>query len=192
MTRTSAHIRDLSPMAVPVSPAAMARARDMAKTIPSLKTARLTLRPPQLADFGAYAQIVCTGRGRFVGGPMTGEDAWDDFARMVATWPLRGHGVWAVSRNETVMGFVLIGCEPGDRAHELGFLFLAEGEGNGYAYEAASAARDFAHDTLGLQELVSYCDPANTRAASLAERLGGTESETIDGFTCYRYWGSVQ
>lgn len=179
-------------MIVPVAPAAAELARAVSATIPTLTTARLTLRPPQLADFEAYARIVCTDRGRFVGGPMTAEVAWDDFARMVATWPLRGHGVWSVIHADSLIGFVLIGCEPGDRAHELGFLFLAQGEGQGFAYEAARAAQDFARHELQLPELVSYCDPANERATALAQRLGGQPAETVEGFQCYRYWGTVQ
>lgn len=45
-------------------------------------------------------------------------------------------------------------------------------EGQGYAAEAAVALRDWAHAALGLDRLVSYIDPRNTRPITLAERLG--------------------
>lgn len=181
----------VSPARMAVAPAARAQAQLLAQAVPELRTARLVLRAPALSDFTHYAAIVCGPRGQFVDGPMTAEAAWDDFARMTATWLLRGHGLWTVTADGAVIGFVLIGCEPGDEAHELGFLFLPEGEGLGYAHAAARAARDYARDVLNLPALVSYCDPANARACALALRLGAADRGRVSGAIRFQYWGHV-
>jgi RimJ/RimL family protein N-acetyltransferase len=156
------------------SGAAAAIARQVAAAVPELTTPRLRLRAPRLADFDVYARIATTERGRYIGGPVSRDEAFADFAEMVAGWMLRGHGLWAVERlaDGALLGFVPLGYETGDPEAELGFLFLAEAEGQGYAREAAEAARGFAFDRLGWTTVVSFIDPANLRSVRLAERLG--------------------
>jgi RimJ/RimL family protein N-acetyltransferase len=170
-------------------PAAALAAR-LAAQIPVLETARLRLRAPRIEDFPAYAGIVATERGVHVGGPLTREEAWLDFAQMVAGWTLRGHGVWSVERRAdgALLGFVPLGFEPGDEEPELGFLFGAEAEGRGYAREAALAARDFAFGPLGWKTVVSYVAPQNDRSIRLAERMGARrEPRTLDVVLVFRH-----
>lgn len=149
--------------------------------LPTLATDGLILRSPRVTDFDIYAGIACTDRGRFMGGPMTREDAWTDFASMTAGWLLHGHGLWAIGGADGVQGFVLLGLEPGDAEPELGFMLRAGAEGRGIAFGAASAARDHAFDTLGWDSVVSYIDPGNTRAIALARRLGAVPDGEITG-----------
>lgn len=179
-----------APWEQPAQGAAAAIAAGLAARIPALETPRLRLRAPRIGDFAAYAGIVTTERGVHIGGPMRREAAWLDFAQMVAGWTLRGHGVWSVERRTdgALLGFVLIGFEPGDHEPELGFLFVAEAEGRGYAHEAAAAACDFARDALGWDTLVSYVAPENGRSLRLAERLGAhREPGSLDGMLVYRH-----
>ncbi len=154
-------------------------ARKISHQLPELRTPRLLLRVPRLSDFDAYARIVTSDRGRYIGGPMTHEEAWLDFNQLTAGWLLRGAGLWTVERNDggAPIGFVLLAHEFGDPEAELGFLFLPEGEGRGYAAEATRAARDVAFDLLGWQTVVSYIDPANARAIRLAESLGAVSDD---------------
>ena len=161
---------------------AQAIAADLAASVPVLKTERLTLRAPNLADFGDYRGIVCTERGRFIGGPMSREDGWYDFAGMCANWLLHGHGGWTVFETATDrrLGFVTLGLEPGDREVELGYIFLADAEGQGFAREAVQAVRDFGFDTLNLPTLVSYIDRQNTRSIRLCQALGALEDTPAD------------
>ena len=149
--------------------------------LPVLATDRLILRSPRVTDFDAYAGIACTDRGRFFGGPMTREDAWADFASMTGGWLLHGHGLWTIGGADGVLGFVLLGFEPGDAEPELGFMLCEHAEGRGIAFEAASAARDHAFDTLGWDTLVSYVDHGNARAIALAGRLGAVPDGEITG-----------
>jgi RimJ/RimL family protein N-acetyltransferase len=179
-----------APWSYPLSPAAAALAERAAAALPVLETDRLRLRPPVLADFAAWAGILGSPRATHIGGPMTEDEAWDEFCRAVAVWLLRGHGLWTVEPRAggAVLGFVLIGFEPGDAEPELGYLFRETAEGRGYATEAAGAARDHAFGALGMPALVSYVAPGNDRSARLARRLGARrEPGLLDGSEVWRH-----
>ncbi|MFN4155034.1 MAG: GNAT family N-acetyltransferase [Paracoccaceae bacterium] len=178
----------MMPWSAPLTPQMQAAAAQHGAALPVLRAGRLTLRAPRLSDFEAYRAIACTERGQYLGGPMTEDEAWDDFARMTATWLLRGHGVWTAEDDGAgLAGFVLIGFEPGDQEPELGFVFLPAFEGKGLAFEAATAAHDYAFAALGLTTLVSYIDPANRRAQALALRLGAVPDGQVDGADVWRH-----
>jgi RimJ/RimL family protein N-acetyltransferase len=173
----------------PPTGAAATLAAEVRASVPELVTPRLRLRAPEVADFDAYARFATSERARFIGGPMTREAAWLDFAQMVAGWLLHGHGVWSVERRDdgALLGFLPLVHEAGDPEPELGFLFLTEAEGRGYAREAAEAARGFAFDRLGWPSVVSYIDPGNARSISLAERLGARRDGTEAGSLVFRH-----
>ncbi len=142
--------------------------------VPMIATERFILRGPKLSDFPACAEIACSERGKYVGGPMSRDDAWFEFTAMVSGWMLHGHGGFAIEDPTTfeVLGFVVLGLEPGDHEVELGYALTKAGEGKGVAEETARAVRDWAKRELGLTGLVSYIDPDNARSITLAERLG--------------------
>lgn len=156
--------------------------------LPTLATERLILCAPRVDDFEFFADIACGPRGRYLGGPMSREAAWDDFARMTATWLLHGHGVWTIANAGGVQGFVLIGFEPGDREPELGILLTELAEGRGIAAEAMRAARAHAFEEYGWTSVVSYVDPENTRAIALMHRLGAhPDADAPDGAQAFRH-----
>ncbi|WP_375688452.1 GNAT family N-acetyltransferase [Pseudooceanicola sp. LIPI14-2-Ac024] len=161
------------PCETPPSGACARLARRVAGQIPVLVTERLRLRGPVVEDFPIFAEVVLGPRGTFLDID-TREDAWLDFAQMVAGWTLRGHGPWTVEPKDggDPFGFVLLGFDQEDPEPELGYLFTGKAEGRGIAQEAARAARDYAFDELGWKTLTSYVTDGNTRSAALAERLG--------------------
>ncbi|KIT14728.1 GNAT family N-acetyltransferase [Jannaschia aquimarina] len=170
----------IAPLDIPVTDPSATCAAAITSAIPTLRTSRTVLRAPRLADFDALQAIMGSQRAVHAGGPSNPVETWGDFCAMTAIWLLRGHGMWTVeTRADDVAGFVLIGTEPGDREHELGFLFAEAFEGLGLATEAATAARDFAWTRLRLPSLVSYIAPGNTRSERLARRLGATVDGTI-------------
>lgn len=57
-------------------------------------------------------------------------------------------------------------------AVEIGWRIGSQYWDKGYAFEAASAIRDYAFDELGLDELVTFTVPANKRSIKLMEKLG--------------------
>lgn len=138
--------------------------------VPVLEGARVRLRAPHLADFGAYARIMTADQG-FMGGPFSDADAWADFCNYIAGWMLRGCGLWAVeTQDATLLGFVTLGFEWGDEEPELGWILLPEHRGQGFATEAAALARDWG--LLRVDSLVSYTDPENHASHAVAQRLG--------------------
>jgi RimJ/RimL family protein N-acetyltransferase len=171
----------------PSSGVAGAFALMLQSQLPTLVTDRLILRAPKVEDFEAYAEILATERGQFMGGPFSREDAWADFSNATANWLLHGHGIWAICHSGGVVGFVLLGFEPGDEEPELGFMLREGFEGRGYATEAAQAARNHAFEGLGWTTLVSYIDPLNARSRRVAKRLGAKADGAVDGSTVYRY-----
>jgi RimJ/RimL family protein N-acetyltransferase len=147
--------------------------------IPTLETARLTLRPPRLEDFEPYAAFFASDRSIYQDGPLDRARAWKEFAAVVGQWALRGYGAWSVEERTT-------GAYVGEAgifhaAHypepEIGWMVLADAEGKGIAHEAVIAVRAFAYGTLGLKTLVSYIDAANARSIRLAERLGAIHDD---------------
>lgn len=140
--------------------------------VPALDGARLRLRAPVLADFGAYARIMAADQG-FMGGPFTEADAWTDFCNYIAGWMLHGHGLWTVELHDgTLLGFINLGFEWTDEEPELGWMLLPEFCGQGYATEAAALARDWGLSRV--DSLVSYADPENHASHAVAQRLGAT------------------
>lgn len=174
----------------PVGQAAVAKDR-VAAALPRVATPRTILRAPYLEDFDTYAAIVGSDRGRFVGGPMDRKTAWADFNQVIAGWVLRGAGLWTVERQSdgAILGFVMLIHEYGAPEAELGFLFTAEAEGQGYAHEAARSARNNAFNALSWETLVSYITPDNARAIRLAQSLGATHDPAADhdGAQAWRY-----
>ncbi|TMV69267.1 GNAT family N-acetyltransferase, partial [Thioclava sp. BHET1] len=62
---------------------------------------------------------------------------------------------------------------------EMGWsLWSAEGEGRGYAREAARAVIAHAFGPLGWDTAVSYIAPDNARSIALAERLGAIRDDS--------------
>ena len=162
---------------------AAAYAEKFTVQVPVIATGRLNLRAPRVADFSVYSEIVCSARGRFVGGPMSREDAWFDFAQLAAGWMLHGCGGWTIchsSCNGDAIGFAILGFEPGDLEIALGYLLAAEFEGSGYATEAVLAVRDWAFATYGWTSLVSFIAAENIRSISLANRIGATRDTTAE------------
>ncbi|MEZ5750963.1 MAG: GNAT family N-acetyltransferase [Paracoccaceae bacterium] len=173
----------------PIAGPAQDIADGIAARVPVLHTDRLVLRAPRLGDFAAYAEIACGPRADSIGGPMSRDEAWDDFMRMTGLWLLRGHGVWVMETRDgaETAGFVLIGFEPGDAEPELGWFTTAPFEGKGLATEAARAVLRHAFGTLRLRTLVSYINPGNTRSRALARRLGAVPDGMLDGSEIWRH-----
>ncbi|MEM9227993.1 MAG: GNAT family N-acetyltransferase [Pseudomonadota bacterium] len=141
---------------------------------PTLTTARLTLRMHTAADFAPYADLFMSDRAKYMGKTADRKAAWNLFCSDVAEWTFFGHGYWAIDLTETGAFMGQVGFAK--RSHfpevELGWFLFEEYGGKGYAEEAAIAARSWAYDNLGLDSLVSYIEPGNTRSIALAERLG--------------------
>jgi RimJ/RimL family protein N-acetyltransferase len=148
-------------------------------SIPAIETERLRLRAPTPDDFPAFYTIMSSERARYMGGPFDRWGAWGMLCHDIAGWSLFGHGGLMVDRKADghCIGQVSINHGPLFPEKELGWMLYEGHEGHGYATEAARALRDWAFRDLGLQTLVSYCDPGNTGSIAVAERLGGVRDD---------------
>lgn len=170
----------MAPHLAPIPGPAATFAATLRAALPSLRTPRCILRAPVLADAPDWISIMVPDAEGHLGGPHDPAAAFTEFAAYVGNWLLRGHGLWTVTDHAgQVLGFVVVGMEPGDRVPELGWLFLPQARGQGLAAEAAAAARDHALRVFGLTDLVSYIDPTNEASRRLAARLGARRDGTI-------------
>ncbi|MGB5558620.1 MAG: GNAT family N-acetyltransferase [Paracoccaceae bacterium] len=162
--------------------AAARAAQAICDRIPILETERLILRAPQTRDFPTWAAIHAGDESGFIGGPTPADRAFSEFSVYIAGWLLHGHGLWAVERREDgqLLGFVHIGLEWEDYEPELGWMFSPEARGQGYATEAARAARDHALGLLGSGNVVSYVNAANAPSWRLAARLGAARDRATE------------
>ncbi len=162
---------------------------------PTLTTERLTLRPQRRSDFDLLVELYTTDRSRFVGGRRAPAVVWRDFMNSVGHWPICGMGGWAIDITATgqCIGEVAV-CRPPEYPEtEIGWVLFEGFERQGFALEAAKAARDYARLTIASPSLVSYIDPDNAPSIKLAQRLGGQLDKTAatpNGNACLvlRYW----
>ena len=141
--------------------------------IPTLHTERLTLRPYQRADFGAYADFMESENARFMDGPVDRDTAWTWFTNDVASWALYGFGCLAVVVDGKLAGGVGLVHPPHFPEAECGW-FIYEGfTGAGLAAEAARAVLDYSFAQSDLGSVVSYISPENAASIKVAKALGG-------------------
>ena len=155
-----------------------------APAIPTLTTARLTLRAPRADDFDAsFAMWRDPAVVRFIGGrAFSREEAWGRILRYVGHWAVLGYGLWAVEdRAGRYVGEVGFGdfhreLEPGfGYTPEAGWVLAPWAHGQGLGREAVLAAVAWADRHLG-ERTVCMIDPANAPSLAVAARAGYVET----------------
>ncbi|HET9679903.1 MAG TPA: GNAT family N-acetyltransferase [Gammaproteobacteria bacterium] len=100
-------------------------------------------------------------RGYILNGPMT---MYKQF----------GFGLYRVELRDSGMPIGLCGLLKRDSLEDadIGFAFLPQYRGCGYAFEAAAATLEYGTHTLGLARIVAIVSPENTVSIRLLEKLG--------------------
>ncbi|MHC2992484.1 hypothetical protein OB13_13145, partial [Pontibacter sp. HJ8] len=85
-----------------------------------------------------------------------------------------GYGLSLVERKEDQKAIGMCGILNRDTLDhpDIGFAFLPEFNGNGYAFEIASATMNYAKDRLKLSKIAAITIPANVRSIRLLEKIG--------------------
>ncbi|MDO9524896.1 MAG: GNAT family N-acetyltransferase [Gemmobacter sp.] len=150
---------------------------------PVLETERLILRAPVTSDFDAFAAFAGSDRAAHVGGPSNRALAWRGFCHLTGHWVHRGYGYFVFTDKTSGAPLGMSGpwYPEGWPEPEIAWsVWDAAAEGKGFAKEAAIAARAYAYGVLGWTTAISLIDPANSRSAELARRLGAVpEIDTV-------------
>jgi RimJ/RimL family protein N-acetyltransferase len=167
---------DLGPVAWPPEP---------------IRTERLVLRKPEARDRAAFIELLASPEaGTYLGAPRPR----DELEHEMPGTPERPPGLFAVDLDGAVIGQVILkrakvsphrSSIAAGKA-ELGYMFLPQAWGFGYAAEACAAVLGWLGDTLPGEPVVLFTQTANARSMRLAAKLGFTEVER------YEAWGAEQ
>ena len=143
-----------------------------------LQTKRLTLRCLEAGDAPFMLALLNDPAWiRFIGdrGVRTVEAARAYLEeRMISMYTKLGFGLWMVEERGGRLPLGICGLVKRDTLPDvdIGFAFMPEFRGRGYAYESALAVREHATGALGLARLLAITAPANADSIRLLERLG--------------------
>jgi RimJ/RimL family protein N-acetyltransferase len=176
----SARVADLGPVAWPPTP---------------IRTERLVLREPEARDRAAVIELFASPEvGTYIGGPR----ARDELERAVSELPSRRPGLFVVDLGGAMIGAITLDrrdagrpghVRPDAGEAELGYLFLPEAWGCGYAAEACAAALDWFAGVLPSEPVVLCTQTANDRSMRLAAKLGFTEVERFEEYGTEQWFG---
>ncbi|MGV9567579.1 GNAT family N-acetyltransferase [Streptomyces sp. NPDC003480] len=166
-----------------------------------IKTERLVLRESEARDRAAVIELNASPEvGTYLGGPQPR----DELERKVPAVPGRRPGWFVVELDGAMVGTVQLKPHapelPGSNHRrkagetELGYLFLPEAWGRGYATEACTAALDWFAGALPGEPVVLYTQTANARSMRLAAKLGFAELERFEAYGAEQWlgvWSSV-
>jgi RimJ/RimL family protein N-acetyltransferase len=153
----------------------------------AIATERLLLRPWHASDLAAFAEMNADPAVMEHFPAVLGKEESDALAsRIQSQLEHHGWGLWAVEipRVTPFAGFIGLDTPEFD-AHftpctEIGWRLARAFWGRGYASEGAEAVLEFAFDTLGLDEIVSFTSESNVRSRRVMERIGMSRNPLDD------------
>ncbi len=116
---------------------------------------------------------------RFIGdkGVKTIDDAVQYISKIVIdSYQQNGYGLWLVALKETLISIGICGLIKRDIFEDvdLGYAFLADHRGKGYASEAAAAVLGYGMGVLGFARILGVTVPENTASIHVLEKMGMT------------------
>lgn len=160
-----------------------------------IRTERLVLREPEARDRAGFVELFTSPEvGTYIGGPRPR----DELERAVPEVPRRRRGLFAIELDGALIGMVTLDRRAAERpGHlrpaageaELGYMFLQQAWGYGYAAEACAAALDWFAEALPGEPVVLCTQTANERSMRLAAKLGFTEVARFEEFGAEQWFG---
>ncbi|MFH9613645.1 GNAT family N-acetyltransferase [Streptomyces pratensis] len=159
------------------------------------RTERLVLRVPEARDRAAYIELFASPEvGTYIGGPRPR----GQLERTVPAVPGRRPGLFVIDLAGSMIGMITLDrrdaerpghVRPGAGEAELGYMFLPQAWGSGYAAEACAAALGWFADAVPGEQVVLCTQSANTRAMRLAAKLGFTEVQRFEEYGAEQWFG---
>jgi RimJ/RimL family protein N-acetyltransferase len=163
-------------------------------TVP-IRTERLVLRGPEARDRAAVIELFASPEvGTYIGGARPR----DELERAVPEVPRGRPGLFVIDLDGVMIGMITLDRRDAERpGHvrpdagevELGYMFLPQAWGCGYAAEACAAALDWFTDTHPGEPVVLCTQTANDRSMRLAVKLGFTEAERFEEYGAEQWFG---
>jgi RimJ/RimL family protein N-acetyltransferase len=160
-----------------------------------IRTERLVLRESEARDRAAFIELFASPEvGTYIGGPRPR----DELERTVPEVPGRRFGFFVIELGGAMIGMITLDRRDAERpGHvrpdsgetELGYLFLPEAWGCGYAAEACAAALDWFADALPGESVVLCTQTANDRSMRVAAKLGFVEVEKFEEYGAEQWFG---
>ncbi len=153
----------------------------MSRTIPTINTARLTLRAMRSEDFPRFAEIWAKPAvvEHITGKPRSKAQSWDAFLRNAGHWQITGFGQWAIQPHGQTEMAGQVGFFFGSRAQgedfdpypEAGWILAPDVQGQGLGVDAVQAAHEW-FDRVIAGPTVCMITPENRNSLKLADRMG--------------------
>jgi RimJ/RimL family protein N-acetyltransferase len=167
---------DLGPVAWPPAP---------------IRTERLVLRESEARDRAAFIELLASPE---VGTYLGGGRPRDELEHEAPEVPGRRPGSFVVELDGAMIGTITLDratghIRPAAGEAELGYLFLPEAWGCGYAAEACAAVLDWFARALPGEPVVLCTQTANVRSMRLAAKLGFIEVERYEDDGAEQWFG---
>ena len=153
------------------------------------------LREPEARDLAAVIELLASPEvGTYLGGPRPR----DELERAMPEAPERRSGLFVVDLDGAMIGIVTLdqldaqrrgNVRPEAGETELGYMFLPQAWGFGYAAEACAAALGWFAGQLPGEPEVLFAQTANVRSMRLAAKLGFTEVERFEEYGAEQWFG---
>jgi RimJ/RimL family protein N-acetyltransferase len=157
-----------------------------------IRTERLVLREPEARDRATFIELLASPEVHaYLGGPRPRAELEREMPEAPERWP----GSFVVELDGAMIGQVLLRRAAGPRSTaaggkvDLGYLFLPEAWGRGYAAEACTAALGWLESVLPGEPVVLTTQSANVGSMRLAAKLGFTEVERFEAWDAEQWLG---
>lgn len=154
----------------------------------SIQTPRLVIRSYEESDCDHWVELCNDDEiGRYLppSEPVTPADYADALRRRREMEQARGYCFWAVVERETNTYVGQCGLKPyelDEAQTEMGYHYLPNTWGRGYATEAASAVLRYGFDTVGLERILAVADPNNVGSWRVMQKVGMRYAGLIDDY----------